>query len=149
MTWKDLELGDPELASFGYERLNGKVAYLATVRKDGAPRIHPMTPIIGNGHFFVFMEPTSPKGHDLRRDPRYAIHCSVTDNSGESGEIILTGTARPVEDPELRAAAVRLASYSPADRYVLFEFDVDTAASTTYPNGEPVRRAWKSNPPKS
>ncbi len=74
---------------FGAERLNGKVAYLATVRKDGSPRVHPMTPIIGQGHLFVFMEPTSPKGHDLQRDGRYAIL-------------------------ELRALAVRLASYTPA-----------------------------------
>jgi hypothetical protein len=60
VTWKTLEEQQPELAAFGAERLNGRVAYLATVRKDGSPRVHPMTPIIGQGHFFVFMEPTSP-----------------------------------------------------------------------------------------
>ena len=66
MSWKLLEDQHPELAAFGSARLNGRVAYLATVRKDGSPRVHPMTPIIGEGHLFVFMEPTSPKGHDLR-----------------------------------------------------------------------------------
>ncbi|MEJ2561020.1 MAG: pyridoxamine 5'-phosphate oxidase family protein [Anaerolineae bacterium] len=76
MGWEILEESNPELAAFGAERLNGKVSYLATIRKDGSPRVHPMTPIIGQGHLFVFMEPTSPKGHDLRRDERYAIHCS-------------------------------------------------------------------------
>src|SRR5689334_10768053 len=98
MSWKTLEEQEPELAAFGRERLNGKVSYLATIRKDGAPRVHPMTPIIGQGHFFVFMEPTSPKGHDIRRDGRYAIHCAVSDNSGDSGEFFLTGSARLVED---------------------------------------------------
>ncbi len=145
MSWQLLEDQHPELAAFGAERLNGKVAYLATIRKDGSPRVHPMTPIIGRGHLFVFMEPTSPKGHDLQRDGRYAIHCSVSDNSGTSGEFIVTGKAHSIHDPELRALAVRLASYTPAERYVLFEFDIESAASTTYPNDRPVRESWKSN----
>lgn len=143
MSWKILEEGNPELAAFGAARLHGKVAYLATLRKDGSPRLHPMTPIIGEGHFFVFMEPTSPKGHDLRRDGRYAIHCSVADISGGSGEFALSGHARPIDDPALRAQATRLCPYTPSDRYVLFEFDPERASSTVYEKGEPVRREWK------
>ncbi len=145
MSWQSLENEQPELAAFGSKRLNGQVAYLATVRKDGSPRVHPMTPIIGQGHLFAFMEPTSPKGHDLQRDGRYAIHCSVTDTSGASGEFIIAGHARPVDDPELRALAAARASYSPKDRYILFEFDVESAASTTYPDGLPVRLSWKKS----
>ncbi len=143
MSWKSLEDEQPELAAFGAERLHGKVAYLATIRKDGSPRVHPVTPIIAPGHLFLFMEPTSPKGHDLEHDPRYAMHCSVTDSSGRSGEFIITGQAHRVEDPELRALAARSSTYAPADRYVLFEFDIDTAASTIYPEDRPVRRSWK------
>jgi hypothetical protein len=143
MSWKALEDQQPELAAFGAERLNGKVAYLATVRKDGSPRVHPITPIIGQGCLFVFMEPTSPKGRDLQRDGRYAIHCPVSDNSGASGEFIVTGRAHSVDQPDRRALAVRLASYTPADRYILFEFDVESAASTVYPDDQPVRQSWK------
>jgi hypothetical protein len=143
MTWKILEEQQPELAAFGAERLNGRVAYLATVRKDGSLRVHPMTPIIGQGHFFVFMEPTSPKGHDLRCDGRYAIHCAVSDNSGTSGEFGITGRANVIDSPELRALAVSLASYEPAERYILFEFDIESAASTIYPDDRPVRQFWK------
>ena len=102
-----------------------------------------MTPIIGQGHLFVFMEPTSPKGHDLQRDGRYAIHCAVSDNSGASGEFSITGHAHLVDNAELRALAVSLASYAPAERYILFEFDIETAASTIYPDDRPVRRSWK------
>ncbi len=143
MSWRYLEEQQPELAAFGMERLNGRVAYLATVRKDGAPRLHPLTPIIGEGHLFVFMEPTSPKGHDLQRDGRYAIHCSVSDTSGTSGEFIITGRAHLVDDPEKRPLAVSLAPYVPAERYILFEFDIESAASTIYPEDRPVRRFWK------
>ena len=145
MSWKFLEDQQPVLAKFGVERLNGKVAYLATIRKDGSPRLHPMTPIIGEGHLFVFMEPTSPKGHDLQRDGRYTIHCSVSDTSGASGEFIVAGQARLIDDPEVRALAARLSSYTPADRYILFEFDVTSAASTIYSEGQPVRQNWKWN----
>jgi general stress protein 26 len=142
MSWKALEEQEPELAAFGLERLNGKVSYLATIRKDGSPRVHPMTPIIGEGRFFVFMEPTSPKGHDIRRDGRYAIHCAVSNTTGESGEFILTGRARLVEDPQVRVLAASISSYAPAERYILFEFDLETAASTVYTDKGAVRRRW-------
>lgn len=143
MSWKILEEQQPALAAFGLERLNGKVAYLATVRRDGSPRVHPVTPIIGQGRLFVFMEPTSPKGRDLGRDGRYTMHCAVADNSGAGGEFSTAGRARLVDDPELRAAAVRMASYTPADRYILFELDVESAASTVYAEDGPVRQSWK------
>ena len=46
-------------------------------------------------------------------------------------------------DPELCDLAVRLVSYIPADRYIFFEFEVDRAASTIYPEDQPVRRFWR------
>ncbi len=143
MSWGIREDQHPELAKFGLERLHGKVAYLATIRKDGSPRVHPFTPIIGDRHLFVFMEPTSPKGHDLQRDNRYALHCAVTDSSGVSGEFVLTGQARLITDPELRVLATKLSNYVPAERYILFEFEVESAASTIYPEDRPVRGFWR------
>jgi uncharacterized pyridoxamine 5'-phosphate oxidase family protein len=142
MSWQTFESQAPEIAEFSRARLHNQVAYLATVRKDGSPRVHPFTPILGEGHFFVFMEPTSPKGHDLRRDSRFALYCSVTDNSGESGEVSVSGKARFIEDPELRALAVRICPYSPAERYILFELDPEAVTLTEYPDGGAVRRHW-------
>jgi hypothetical protein len=141
--WKLLEDHQPDLAAFGAQRLHGNVAYLATVRQDGSPRLHPVTPIVGQGHLFIFMEPNSPKGHDLRRDGRYALHCSVSDNSGASGEFLVSGRAQFVDNAELRALAVQLASYTPADRYILFECMIERAASTIYVDGQTVRAQWK------
>jgi hypothetical protein len=143
MSWQVLETSHPELAAFGAERLDGTVAYLATVRQDGAPRVHPVTPIVGQGHLFVFMEPTSPKGRDLQRDGRYALHCGVSDTSGAGGEFLVSGRAHLVENAELRALAVQLASYTPAERYILFECLVESAASTIYVDGQTVRARWK------
>jgi hypothetical protein len=52
MSWAAPEAANPELPAFRPERLDGKAAYLATmIRKDGSPRVQPVTPIIGEGHF--------------------------------------------------------------------------------------------------
>jgi hypothetical protein len=145
MSWKDLEDAQPELAAFGVARFGQfGVAYLATVRADGSPRVHPVTPIVGRGRLFLFMEPTSPKGQDLRRDGRYALHCSVSDSSGDSGEFFVSGRATFIDDPATWQLAAELATYAPADRYILFELDVESAASTIYTGGQPVRQRWKA-----
>lgn len=141
-SWAEFARADPELAARGAERLHGQVAYLGTVRGDGSPRVHPVTPIVGDGRLFLFMEPTSPKGNDLRREPRYALHSAVADGSGGGGEFHLRGSARPVDDAAVRQAAVAAASYAPRERYVLFELEVDGAMLTVYADERPVRRRW-------
>jgi len=147
MSWQELANDNPDLARFGAERLlESEVAYLATVRQDGSPRVHPVTPIIGGGKLFVFMEPTSPKGHDLRRNGRYAMHCQVADSEGGKGEFFLSGEAKLVEDAATRETAVRAASYDVADRYILFELAVDHALGTTYSSDGPVRQRWQRHP---
>ena len=144
-TWAELERAAPELASFASGRLTSGPAYLATVRADGGPRVHPVSPIIGDGVLFVFMEPTSPKGRDLERTGRYAMHSSVPDDAGTGGEAFLSGPARRVTDPERRALAVEAASYTPAARYILFELGVDEVVVTEYDaSGEPQRRRWRA-----
>jgi hypothetical protein len=55
MTWQDVVEQAPVIAEFCANRLHGQVAYLATTRSNGAPRVHPVTPIIGGGHLFIFM----------------------------------------------------------------------------------------------
>lgn len=146
MSWSHLENANPELVAFGKDRFDRGVAYLATLRKDGSPRVHQVTPIIGEGRLFLFMEPTSPKGHDLRRDGRYALHSQVSDPGGTGGEFVIRGRGRSVEDPATRALAARLSSYTPADRYVLFELDVEAALGTEYDEeDQPVRRRWQKD----
>ena len=66
MCCKELRLEKPALADFGEKRFASGVANIVTVMKDGAPRVHPVTPIIGDDRLFLFMEPASPKGHDLK-----------------------------------------------------------------------------------
>lgn len=144
-SWAEFSKEAPELAAFGAERLGGgRVAYLATVRPDGGPRVHPVTPILGE-QLFLFMEPTSPKGKDLQRDPRYTLHCGVEDSSGGEGEFYVRGQARLVQDPQLRARAVAAADYEPAERYILFVLGVDFAFKNTYAEGRANPRRWRAS----
>jgi hypothetical protein len=137
-TWGEFESASPELAAFGRAYFGSGAAYLATVRKDGAPRVHPVTAVVAGGHLLLRMEPTSPKRHDLRGDGRYTLHAAVSDPTNTSGEFMVEGSAVQVDDPEVRALA------PPEDTYtLLFELLVHLAFSTTYENGEPDRRVWR------
>ena len=51
---------------------------------------------------YLFMEPTSPKGTDLRQREQFAIHNGVPDNAGTGGEASVSGTAHPVDDAAVR-----------------------------------------------
>ena len=42
---------DPGLAARGAESLRG-LCYLATTKKDGSPRVHPVVPLLGEGRIF-------------------------------------------------------------------------------------------------
>ena len=144
-TWGEFKEAAPELAAFVESRFqDAEVAYIATVQPDGSPRVHPVTPIVGEGRLFLFMEPTSPKGQDLRRNPAYAMHSLVTDQNGTPGEFWIMGHAVRAVDSSTRAVAVAAAAYDPADRYILFELSVQHAASTVYEGNEPLRRRWRA-----
>jgi hypothetical protein len=143
--WSDFEQGAPELARDVAERLTARPAYLATVDARGAPRVHPVSPIVGGGRLFLFMEPTSPKGEDIRARGSFALHSGVLDNEGGGGEAFVRGRGVPVEDVTVRQVAASAAVYTPPlDRYILFELGVDEARATEYVDGLPHHRRWRA-----
>ncbi|HST20904.1 MAG TPA: pyridoxamine 5'-phosphate oxidase family protein [Blastocatellia bacterium] len=147
IAWAQFAAAAPDLAAFGKQRLEKRIAYLATIRADGSPRVHPISPFIAEGRLFVYMEPTSPKGHDLRRDARYSMHCAVEDNSGGGGEFLIRGRGEEITDTESREMAFRQAEaigYDPKERYALFELSIEEAMGTTYPEDQPKRIRWKA-----
>jgi hypothetical protein len=147
VTWSQFHAAAAVLGDFGKKRLQGRIAYLATIRLDGSPRVHPVSPFITNDHLFVYMEPTSPKVLDLRRDARYSIHCAVEDNAGGQGEFVVRGDAVEIRDTGARELAfeqARAMGYRPQARYILFELRVADAVATQYENGQPRRVRWKA-----
>ncbi|MEX2489877.1 MAG: pyridoxamine 5'-phosphate oxidase family protein [Pseudomonadales bacterium] len=145
VSWGNLEKQAPALARFGRDRLDGKVAYLATIRNSGWPRAHPVTPIIGEGHCFIFVEPNSAKVRDLLNNGHYCLHCGMNDSSGSSGEFQMTGIASQMDDPEIRELAESVCSYRPSARYLLFELKANEVLSTLYRGGRPDRQRWEAS----
>lgn len=143
LSWGEFVNVQPEMAAFGETRLKYGVSYLATIRPDGYPRVHPFTPFEGSGHLFAFMEPTSPKGKDLRMNGKYSIHTLVTDMGGTNGEFQITGEAFLLSDPDSRNSAVAACPYPPKDRYVLFEFKIERCFTNFYSNGTPNSKHWQ------
>ncbi|MBC8506238.1 MAG: hypothetical protein ISR58_04855 [Anaerolineales bacterium] len=146
MSWKEFEESAPEMASLGSERINRKITYLATIKKNSSPRLHPVTPFIGNGMLFMFTEPTSPKIGDLCRDGRYAMHCSVDRKEGDPLiEFLVSGNAQAITDELVRQEAKKIAATSiNLDGYYLFEFHIDYALAVEYDDDwKKVPRRWR------
>jgi Pyridoxamine 5'-phosphate oxidase len=146
MSWQALAEAAPGLAAFGAGRLHDRVAYLATLRADGSPRVHPVRPAVAGGHLFVFMDATSPKVRDIERDARYALQATATgDDAWDLREFAAEGTARRVDDPAMRTTANSGSAFPRDERFLLFELDVVAAMSTVYgPDGRPHRERWRA-----
>ncbi len=143
-TWGDLSLEAPEVAEFGRLRLDGKVAYLATVRHSGMPRTHPVTPIVSDGHCYIFADPDSSKVRDLRGCANFNLHCAMSDSSGSSGEFQISGLAVEINDTNIRQAVESNCSYRPSQRFILLELQPNEAIATSYKGGRPNRRRWQA-----
>jgi len=147
-SWGEFVEAEPDLAEYGLRLLRQPIAYLATIRSDGGPRVHPFTPLISDRRFLAAIPLRTPKGRDLLRDPRYMIHALP----GESdGEFSMRGPARQAN--EVRAYAVRAAEATGAGGLVesaqqdaIFEFDIERVDTAVWRNvGEPgayAERRW-------
>jgi hypothetical protein len=132
ISWGEFSKREPDLARFGADRLTAAPAYLATTRRSGAPRVHPVTPIFAGAGLFLFMEPTSPKRRDLLERGWFALHNGVPDNAGTGGEFWASGRGLAVDDPHMWVLVADTAGYGPPDRYVLFEFQLSEARCHGY-----------------
>ena len=101
--WEQLEAENPKLAEDGraliYQFKVG-LGYLATIRKDGGPRVHPVCPVLATGGLYVFVGNHSPKLNDLDRDGRYALHSFPKPEVDD--EFYVAGVATPETDTRIR-----------------------------------------------
>jgi hypothetical protein len=142
MSWGTLIADAAEIAAFGKARIDGKVSYLATIRRSGKPRIHPVTAIVGDDRCFIFAEPASSKVKDLEKNNAFSLHCGMSDSSGSSGEFQLAGLLVRIDDVQLRAAAEKNCSYRPSSNYHLYEMCLSEAIATSYRGGRAFRNKW-------
>ena len=105
------------------------LGYLATIRPDGGPRVHPISPAVLDGRLYAFILRRSPKAGDLLGDPRFALHSwpvPFSDDGFDDEEVAFTGRVRLVEDETLHEQVGAAVGDDPA-KGVVFELDLETA----------------------
>lgn len=151
VTWKDFAAAAPDLAALGGRLLTQfgvGLAFLATVRADGGPRLHPVCPVLSEGRLHVLITPASPKCADLIRDGRYALQTFPEPRPG-SDEFYLTGRARRIDEPAARAAVIRDARHVAHESEIVFELWVERITHTRWENPltpamRPIHRTWRT-----
>jgi hypothetical protein len=142
-TWAEFANAEPDLAAFGLERMKGRIVYQATLRLDGSPRVHPVSPWIAAGLLCVSFRATSPKLREVARDARYALHTSQPwdDHMGDHGEFMARGWLEQISSSH---PAVTGRGQPPYD-LVHYTCSIEEAVATEYTDAElPVYRRWKS-----
>jgi hypothetical protein len=114
-SWPDFATAEPDLARtvracFAIR----KHATLATLRRDGSPRISGTEVEFTDEGVFLGSGAAAVKALDLTRDPRFALHCPTEDaREGDEvswlGDAKLAGVAVVVPAGDLPAGSVRFA----------------------------------------
>jgi hypothetical protein len=109
-SWEEIAAEQPEFAALIHARFGiRKHCTLATLRKDGSPRISGSEVEFADGQVWLGSMPGAMKALDLRRDPRFALHSPTEDPPEDNpsdwpGEAKLAGRAEEVSDPDTTEA---------------------------------------------
>jgi hypothetical protein len=147
VSWRNFSDSCPDVAALGLKIFsNYGIAYLATIRPDGGPRITPVSPaVIGDGLYLGLM-PATPKRKDLDRDARCTLHGLP---GPQDAEVSLYCAARKLEAAEVAELFkvapdnVRLAR----DTY-LYELSINRADCTVF-QGETAGLVKRPKPERS
>jgi hypothetical protein len=150
MRWNDVIEGEPRFAELAHERLvSPGVLLVATIRRDGTPRLSPVEPLIFEGDLWLSMMWQSHKAMDLLRDDRVLVHNIVASPEGAEGEVKLRGRAVAVDDRDARARycdAVAHLGWRPVEPWFhLFRIEVDDLTFVRYAeSGDQYVARWPS-----
>src|SRR5437588_12588011 len=102
ITWTDFNRQQPALADAGrrqFYQFGIGLAFLATVRTDGAPRVHPVCPVISDAGLHLLIV-AGPKQQDLRRDG--ATRCTAKPARRPARTMASPWPAGPARSPTRR-----------------------------------------------
>jgi hypothetical protein len=109
-SWREVEAHAPELTALArgfFDAFTHKT--LATLRRDGSPRISGTEVEFSGGEAWVGSMWRAVKALDLQRDPRFAIHSGSPDpSSGWRGDAKIAGHAEDVTEPGAESHRFRL-----------------------------------------
>jgi hypothetical protein len=125
-SWHEIETQAPDLAQLVRSRIEQHtVAMLATLRRDGSPRISGIETTFDDGELWLGMMPDSLKAKDLLRDPRFALHGATIDKDVAEPDVKLAGRAVVVEGQ----AKEKFAESAPPGPFHLFRLDITEMSS--------------------
>ena len=144
-SWSALETEAPELTALAREFFDAFVhKTLATLRRDGSPRISGTEVIFAEGELWLGSMWQSLKARDLQRDPRFALHSGSPDpDAGWRGDAKLAGRALEIAD-EAHKARVLGGKGGPGPAHV-FRCDIGELSVVTLPEHREflVIEAWR------
>jgi hypothetical protein len=122
---------------------------IATLRRDGSPRLSGLELGFTAGDVTFGMMPRSRKAADLRRDPRTEVHSASFLVEGEeaswAGDARISGRAREVTGASERARYTD----TPVDAYPLFVLEIDRVVRIVLDGSPPqlIVRTWRPGGP--
>jgi pyridoxamine 5'-phosphate oxidase-like protein len=108
-SWAEVEREAPELAALArscFDAFTHKT--LATLRRDGSPRISGTEVEFADGEAWIGSMWRGVKALDLQRDPRFAIHSGSRDPPGWRGDAKIAGRVEDVTAPDADSHRFRL-----------------------------------------
>jgi len=125
--WHDIVDTAPDFAKTFLARLDAHThKTLATLRKDGSPRISGIECWEAEGDLWFGSMARGVKARDLQRDPRFALHSGSGEPEGWSGDAKLSGRAEEITDPERKRVGFRQTDPVTGDSH-LFRLEIDDA----------------------
>lgn len=100
-TWTEFNDAAPDLAArvrASFDAHTHKT--MATLRKDGSPRISGTEAQFEDGELWIGSMPNAVKAKDLLRDPRFAIHSGTMEPDEGLADAKIAGLAHAVPHPE-------------------------------------------------
>ena len=131
-SWASFAAEAPELAALVQARFEATgLAFMATLKGDGSPRISGIEPLIDGDELWLGMMDGSRKAADVERDPRIALHAASVDKDVREGDAKVAGRAVAATDEEFdrfAAAAVARGGGVPPGRFPLFRVELAEAS---------------------
>ena len=155
ITWTEFGRRQPVLADAGrrqFYQYGIGLAFLATIRPDGGPRLHPVCPVVSPAGLHLLIK-AGPKQQDLRRDRRYALHSETCPPPRQDDGFAVTGHAAVITERDTwqvvrdQVIADFGQLWPDYDSFTLFELSLASCLLTltqpdgTFPKGATV---WKA-----
>jgi hypothetical protein len=140
-SWREVEAEASELAARAREIFDAhRHKTMATLRRDGSPRISGIEAGFSDGELWFGSMPGAVKARDLQRDPRFALHSAPLDAKMAEGDAKLAGTAEEITDDEVKTR--RSGSDQPPGPYHLFRCDITDLVITSVSGDRLVIESW-------